>query len=91
MYRERGEIQEASTEMKRTARRSPSGLFQPADHAHRKEEMPRIVFHASVFTPKALHFKAQGQRRSRATLGIGFQNHLYAKGVRQKLCITPSA
>ncbi|MDP6721843.1 MAG: hypothetical protein QGF59_24460, partial [Pirellulaceae bacterium] len=34
-------------------------------------------------TPKALHIVAQGQRRSRATLGNGNGEHLHAEGVRQ--------
>ena len=33
------------------------------------------------FTPKALHSKAQGQRRSRATLGKDYEYSPYPKGV----------
>ncbi len=36
-------------------------------------------------TPKALHAKAQGQRRSRATLGTGRKIRIYPEGVRPKL------
>ncbi len=43
------------------------------------------------FTPKALYPKAQGQRRSRATLGSDSKTSHYAEGVRQRCCVTPSA
>jgi hypothetical protein len=33
------------------------------------------------FTPKALHSKAQGQRRSRATLGGKIKINIYPEGV----------
>ena len=44
-----------------------------------------------VFTPKALHNKAQGQRRSRATLGLDAKTFRYAEGVIHGFCITPLA
>ncbi len=36
---------------------------------------------SNVFTPKALHSKAQGQRRSRATLGTWNKIRIYPEGV----------
>ena len=49
-----------------------------------------MTFRWNVLTPKALPSKAQGQRRSRATLGYCLKLIHDAEGVRQT-CVTPSA